>query len=56
MLTLFIKATVLIFILVTLLWIWSVIIKNVSIVDIKEFVGDGICGTNKTFPSDSVSL
>jgi steroid 5-alpha reductase family enzyme len=32
--TLFLKASLLIWILVTLLWLWSVLIKNVSIVDI----------------------
>ena len=34
MMTLFVQASLIIFVLVTLLWIWSVIIKNVSIVDI----------------------
>lgn len=34
MLTLFLQATLLIWVLVTLLWIWSIIIKNASIVDI----------------------
>ena len=32
--TLFLQATLIILVLVTLLWIWSVIIKNVSIVDL----------------------
>jgi len=34
MMTLFSQATIIILVLVTLLWIWSVFIKNVSIVDI----------------------
>jgi steroid 5-alpha reductase family enzyme len=34
MMTLFFQATIIILVLVTLLWIWSVFIKNVSIVDI----------------------
>jgi steroid 5-alpha reductase family enzyme len=42
--TLFLQASFIIFILVTLLWIWSVIIKNVSIVDI--FWGFGFVVVN----------
>ena len=34
MMTLFLQGSLIIFVLVTLLWIWSVLIKNVSIVDI----------------------
>ena len=34
MITLFFQAALIILVLVTLLWIWSVFIKNVSIVDI----------------------
>jgi len=44
MLALFQQAGIIIFILVTLLWIWSVIIKNVSIVDI--FWGFGFVVVN----------
>jgi len=39
MITLFLKALLLIWILVTLLWIWSIMIKNVSIVDIFWGIG-----------------
>jgi len=39
MITLFSQAALIIFVLVTLLWIWSVIIKNVSIVDIFWGIG-----------------
>ena len=39
MLTLFLQATFIIFVLVSLLWIWSVAIKNVSIVDIFWGIG-----------------
>ncbi len=42
--TLFLQASLLIWVLVTLLWIWSVIIKNVSIVDI--FWGFGFVAVN----------
>lgn len=47
MLTLFINALVVIFILVTLLWLWSVIIKNASIVDI--FWGFGYVVVNTIY-------
>ena len=42
--TLFLQAALLIWVLVTLLWIWSIIIKNVSIVDI--FWGIGFVAVN----------
>lgn len=42
--TLFLQATLLIWILVTLLWLWSVLIKNVSIVDV--FWGFGFVVVN----------
>ena len=42
--TLFLQATLLIWILVTLLWIWSIFIKNVSIVDL--FWGFGFVVVN----------
>jgi len=54
MLTLFVKATVLILILVTLLWIWSVFIKNVSIVDI--FWGFGFVVVNTLYYFESSSM
>jgi steroid 5-alpha reductase family enzyme len=44
MMTLFLQASLLIWVLVTLLWIWSVIIKNASIVDI--FWGFGFVAVN----------
>ena len=44
MTTLFLQAALLIWVLVTLLWIWSVLIKNVSIVDI--FWGFGFVAVN----------
>lgn len=47
MLSLFLYALVVIFILVTLLWLWSVIIKNVSIVDI--FWGFGYVVVNALY-------
>lgn len=42
--TLFLQATLLIYILVTLLWIWSIFIKNVSIIDL--FWGFGFAVVN----------
>ncbi|MEZ5198343.1 MAG: DUF1295 domain-containing protein [Bacteroidales bacterium] len=44
MTTLFLQASLLIWILVTLLWLWSIVIKNVSIVDI--FWGLGFVAVN----------
>lgn len=44
MTTLFLQAALLIWILVTLLWLWSIVIKNVSIVDI--FWGFGFVAVN----------
>ena len=55
MLTLFIKASFVILILVTLLWIWSVIIKNVSIVDIFWGFGFVVVNTLYYFESSSMS-
>lgn len=45
MLTLFLQAGIIVFILVTLLWIWSVLIKNVSIVDIFWGIGFVVVNT-----------
>lgn len=45
--TLFLQASLVIWILVTLLWIWSIIIKNVSIVDI--FWGFGFVVVNALY-------
>lgn len=44
MTTLFLQAALLIWILVTILWLWSIVIKNVSIVDI--FWGFGFVAVN----------
>ncbi len=44
MITLLVQASLIILVLVTLLWIWSIIIKNVSIVDI--FWGFGFVVVN----------
>ena len=45
--TLFLQASLVIWVLVTLLWIWSIIIKNVSIVDI--FWGFGFVVVNALY-------
>jgi steroid 5-alpha reductase family enzyme len=45
MLTLFLKASLLIWILVTLLWIWSVFIKNASIIDLFWGLGFVVVNT-----------
>jgi len=47
MMTLFLQASLIIWILVSLLWIWSIIIKNVSIVDI--FWGFGFVVVNALY-------
>lgn len=47
MVTMFLQALLLIWVLVTLLWIWSIIIKNVSIVDI--FWGFGFVAVNALY-------
>lgn len=52
--TLFLQATLLIWVLVTLLWLWSVIIKNVSIVDI--FWGIGFVVVNAFYVFSSGEL
>ena len=44
MLSLFLQASLLILILVTILWLWSIVIKNVSIVDV--FWGFGFVVVN----------
>lgn len=52
--TLFLQASLLLWILVTLLWIWSIIIKNVSIVDI--FWGVGFVVVNAFYVFNSGEL
>jgi steroid 5-alpha reductase family enzyme len=54
MTTLFLQAALLIWVLVTLLWIWSVLIKNVSIVDI--FWGIGFVVVNAFYVFSSGEL
>ncbi len=53
--TLFLQASLLILVLVTLLWIWSVIIKNVSIVDIFWGFGFVIFNAFYVFMSDELN-
>ena len=55
MLTLFLQATFIIFVLVTLLWLWSVAIKNVSIVDIFWGLGFVIVNTFYFLKSENPS-
>jgi steroid 5-alpha reductase family enzyme len=52
---LFIQASLLILILVTLLWIWSIIITNVSIVDIFWGFGFMVVNALYVFKSDDLS-
>lgn len=53
--TLFLQAAVLIWFLLTLLWVWSVIIKNVSIVDIFWGVGFVIANVVYVWMSESLN-
>ena len=53
---LFLHASFLIWILVTLLWIWSVLIKNVSIVDIFWGFGFVVVNTFYVFNLESINL
>jgi steroid 5-alpha reductase family enzyme len=53
--TLFLEASLIIFILVTLLWIWSVFIKNVSIVDIFWGFGFVVVNTFYAFTSGELT-
>lgn len=55
MITLFLQAALLIFILVTLLWIWSIFITNVSIVDIFWGFGYVVVNTFYVFMSGEIS-
>lgn len=55
MITLFSQAALIIFVLVTLLWIWSVIIKNVSIVDIFWGLGFVIVNAFYVFMSGELN-
>jgi len=54
MMTLFLQASLLIWVLVTLLWLWSILIKNVSIVDI--FWGIGFVAVNAFYLFSSGDL
>ncbi|NKI30443.1 DUF1295 domain-containing protein [Croceivirga thetidis] len=55
MLTLFSQATLIILVLVTLLWLWSVVIKNVSIVDIFWGLGFVVVNTYYVFMSGELN-
>lgn len=55
MMTLFLQAALIILVLVTLLWIWSVIIKNVSIVDIFWGFGFVVVNTFYVFMSGDLN-
>ena len=55
MTTLFFQASLIILILVTLLWIWSVFIKNVSIVDIFWGLGFVVVNTFYVFMSGELN-
>jgi steroid 5-alpha reductase family enzyme len=52
---LFLQACLLIWILVTLLWVWSIIIKNVSIVDLFWGLGYVIVNAFYVFMSDELN-
>jgi len=56
MLTLFFQAILIIFIIVTLLWLWSVAIKNVSIVDIFWGLGFVVVNTFYFLNSENPSI
>lgn len=56
MLTLLLHATLIIFVLVTLLWLWSVTIKNVSIVDIFWGLGFVVVNTFYFLNSENPSI
>ena len=53
--TLFLQAALIILVLVTLLWIWSIIIKNVSIVDIFWGFGFVVVNTFYVFMSGELN-
>lgn len=55
MISLFSQAALIIFILVTLLWMWSVLIKNVSIVDIFWGLGFVVVNTFYVFVSGELN-
>jgi steroid 5-alpha reductase family enzyme len=55
MMTLFLQAALIILVLVTLLWIWSIIIKNVSIVDIFWGFGFVVVNTFYVFMSGELN-
>jgi steroid 5-alpha reductase family enzyme len=55
MISLFLHASLLIWVLVTILWIWSVIIKNVSIVDIFWGMGFVIVNASYVFSSGELN-
>lgn len=55
MMTLFLQASLLILVLVSLLWIWSIFLKNVSIVDIFWGIGFVVVNAFYLFMSDEIN-
>ncbi|MCZ4694678.1 DUF1295 domain-containing protein [Ancylomarina euxinus] len=55
MMTLFLQVSLIILVLVSLLWIWSVLIKNVSIVDIFWGIGFVLVNAFYVFMSDEIN-
>ena len=56
MLTLFLHASLIILVLVTLLWLWSILIKNVSIIDIFWGIGFVIVNAFYFYHSETYSI
>ena len=56
MLTLFLQASLIILILITLLWVWSILIKNVSIIDIFWGMGFVIVNAFYFYHSETQTL
>ncbi len=56
MMTLFLQASLLILVLVSLLWIWSIFLKNVSIVDIFWGIGFVVVNAFYLFMSDEINI
>ena len=56
MMTLFLQASLIILVLVTLLWIWSIFLKNVSIVDIFWGLGFVIVNAFYAFMSSQINI
>ena len=56
MMTLFLQASLLILVLVSLLWIWSIFLNNVSIVDIFWGIGFVVVNAFYLFMSDEINI